>query len=33
MLDTRFLFGVAVGVVGVYAFHRWVKPMPTKASA
>lgn len=31
MLDTRFLFGVGVGVLGVYAFHRWVKPMPTKA--
>lgn len=32
MLDTRFLFGVGVGILGVYAFHRWVKPMPTKAA-
>jgi hypothetical protein len=26
-----FLWGVVVGVVGVYAFHRFVKPLPGKA--
>lgn len=31
MLDRRFLFGVVIGVGGVWAFHRWVKPMPSKA--
>lgn len=25
----RFWTGVLVGVGGVYAFHRWVKPMPS----
>jgi hypothetical protein len=32
MFDRRFLFGVVVGVGGVYAWHRWVKPMPSKAA-
>lgn len=27
--DGRFWMGVLVGVGGVYAFHRWVRPMPT----
>lgn len=30
--DSRFWVGVAVGVGLVYVAHRWVKPMPTKAS-
>lgn len=29
LVDGRFWFGVIVGVGGVYAFHRWVRPMPT----
>lgn len=33
MIDSRFLFGVGVGVLGVWAFHRYVKPMPSKASS
>ncbi len=33
MLTSRsFWFGVGVGVLGVYAVHRWAKPMPTKAN-
>ncbi len=32
VFDRRFLFGVLVGVGGVYAWHRYVKPMPTKAA-
>lgn len=32
MFDRRFLFGVLVGVGGVYSWHRWVKPMPSKAT-
>lgn len=31
LTDGRFWAGVIVGVGGVYVFHRWVKPMPTKA--
>lgn len=27
----RFWIGVAVGVAGTAAFHKFVKPMPTKA--
>lgn len=30
LTDSRFWIGAIVGVGGVYAFHRWVKPMPTK---
>lgn len=26
----RFWIGVGVGVIGVAAYHRWAKPMPTK---
>jgi predicted ABC-type exoprotein transport system permease subunit len=32
VFDRRFLFGIMVGVGGVYAYHRWVKPIPTKAA-
>lgn len=28
----RFWIGVGVGVIGVYAVHRWIKPMPSSAS-
>jgi hypothetical protein len=31
VFDRRFLFGVVVGVGGVWAFHRWVRPMQSKA--
>lgn len=31
VFDRRFVVGVLVGVGGVYAWHRWVKPMPSKA--
>lgn len=27
--DSSFMWGVGVGVVGLMAFHRWVKPMPS----
>lgn len=30
LTDGRFLTGVVVGVAGVWAFHRWVRPMTTK---
>lgn len=29
--DGRFWVGVVVGFGGVWAYHRFVKPMPTKA--
>lgn len=29
MLRPNFLIGVVVGVAGVAAYHRWVKPMPS----
>lgn len=31
-VDRNFLFGVLVGVGGVWAFHRFVRPMPSKAN-
>jgi hypothetical protein len=30
-MSGRFWLGVGVGVIGVAAFHKWVKPMPTSA--
>ena len=27
MLDSRFLTGVLAGVVGTWAFHKWIRPM------
>lgn len=30
-MNKSFAWGVVVGVAGVWAFHRWVKPMPTQA--
>jgi hypothetical protein len=32
MFDRNFVFGVITGVVGVYVYHRYVRPMPSKAS-
>lgn len=32
LTDGRFYFGIIVGVAGVAAYHRWVRPMPTAAS-
>lgn len=29
LTDGRFWFGIVVGVGGVYAYHRWMKPLPT----
>lgn len=31
-MDRNFVLGVLVGVGGVWAFHRFVKPMPSKAT-
>lgn len=31
-MDRNFVLGVVVGVAGVWAWHRFVKPMPTKAA-
>ena len=31
-MDRRFVWGVIVGVGGVWAFHRFVKPIPGKSS-
>jgi len=33
MFDRNFIFGVVAGVAGVYVWHRFVRPMPSKASA
>lgn len=29
--DSRFWWGVALGVVGTWAFHAFVRPMPGKS--
>lgn len=29
LVSGKFWFGVAVGVGGIYAYHRWMKPLPT----
>lgn len=31
--DTRFLMGVAVGLGGLYVFHRFIKPVKGKDQA
>lgn len=31
-MRSNFLVGVVVGVASVWAVHRWVKPMPSKAA-
>lgn len=28
-MNAPFVWGVVVGVVGTWAFHKWVKPMAT----
>lgn len=32
-MNGSFFVGVGVGIVGVWAWHRWVKPMATTKSA
>lgn len=32
MIDRNFIVGLIVGVGGVYVWHRFVRPMPSKAS-
>lgn len=31
-MNRQFLFGVVVGVGGIWAWHRFVRPMPSKAN-
>lgn len=31
-MNRSFLFGVVLGVGGVWAWHRFVKPMPSQAN-
>jgi hypothetical protein len=31
-MNRSFILGVALGVGGVWAYHRWVRPMSTNAS-
>lgn len=31
-VNRSFVLGVVVGVGGIWAWHRFVKPMPTKAN-
>jgi hypothetical protein len=31
-MDRNFVLGLVVGVGGVWAWHRFVKPMPSKAN-
>lgn len=33
LFDTRFLLGVGVGVTGVWAYHRYVKPRRVASAA
>lgn len=33
LMDTRFWFGALVGVGGVWAYHRYVRPIPTTKTA
>lgn len=30
LTDRRFVFGVATGLIGLWAFHRFVRPVPGK---
>jgi hypothetical protein len=30
-VNKSFVFGVAVGVGGLWAYHKWVKPVPSSA--
>lgn len=31
-MDSKFIWGVVVGVGGTYAWHRWVRPMASSKS-
>lgn len=31
-MSRQFLFGVLLGVGGVWAYHKWVRPMPTSTT-
>jgi len=31
LTDGRFWFGVFAGIGGLYVYHRFVRPVPTKA--
>lgn len=30
-MNKSFVFGVAVGVGGLWAYHKWIKPVPSSA--
>jgi len=30
-VNKSFVFGVAVGVGGLWAYHKWIKPVPSSA--
>lgn len=29
-MDAKFIWGVVLGVAGVWAYHAWIKPLPSK---
>lgn len=31
-MSSDMLWGIAIGVAGTYAFHRWVRPMKSSKS-
>lgn len=31
-MSSGFIWGVVVGVAGVWAFHKWVRPIPGKTA-
>ncbi len=31
-MNKSFVFGVATGCLGIWAYHKWVRPMPTSAT-
>lgn len=33
IVDSKFVTGVIMGVLGTWAFHKWIKPMPTSAKS
>ena len=32
-MNSSFFWGVAIGVAGTWAFHKWVKPMASSKAA
>lgn len=32
-MNGSFVWGVAIGVIGTWAFHKWVKPMSSTKAA